>query len=246
MVMDTSSARHIGSQARELLDAGQPEAAFDLIEPLLSQRIAFRLLDVIARQVGGAEFIQLDPFLDLVAGGRSIDGWALIGTSLRSHLADDMPGAMKRCQDYIILGDVWYACDSLGERLPGPALVEFLDPALLVLEAWRVDKNYWVRRAVGVAVHWWAKRAHGDPAKLDSASQLLSLLAPMLDERHPDAAGGVGWGLKTLGRYYPDLLADWLAGELVIKGQPARAVVLRKAIKYLPPDLRWRVLGEQE
>lgn len=233
----------MGVQTRDLLVAGEPDAARCLIEPLLSQRIPFRLLDVIARQVGAAEFTYLDPYLDQIAGGRSIGGWVLIGTSLQAHLSDDLHGAIRRCRDYIIQGDVWYACDSLGERLPGPALVEDIYPALSELEAWRVDANFWSRRAVGVAVHWWAKRAHGDPAKLADARQLLAFLAPMLEERQPDAAGGVGWGLKTLGRYYPDLLADWLAGQLILNGQPARAVVLRKATKYLPPELRLRVLG---
>lgn len=30
-----------------------------------------------------------------------------------------------------------------------------------------------------------------------------------------DAVKGMGWGLKTLGRHYPDLVADWLGQQFV-------------------------------
>ena len=32
----------------------------------------------------------------------------------------------------------------------------------------------------------------------------------MFEEWEMDAVKGVGWGLKTLGKHYPDLVADWL------------------------------------
>jgi hypothetical protein len=47
----------------------------------------------------------------------------------------------------------------------------------------------------------------------------------------------VGWGLKTLGRYYPDLMADWLAQQV---GRRHRALMLRKALTYLSDAQRAR------
>jgi hypothetical protein len=56
-----------------------------------------------------------------------------------------------------------------------------------------------------------------------------------------DAVKGIGWGLKTLGRHYPRLVADWLVDRLA-EGGRHRALVLRKALTYLPDDERERVV----
>jgi hypothetical protein len=45
--------------------------------------------------------------------------------------------------------------------------------ALALLAPWRDDANRWVRRTVGVAVHFWAKRAHGDPKHARQVKTLL-------------------------------------------------------------------------
>jgi hypothetical protein len=71
---------------------------------------------------------------------------------------------------------------------------------------------------------------------------LLAFLAPMFDEWEMAAVKGVGWGLKTLGRHYPDLVADWLADEIVPGGRRHRALMLRKALTYLSEAQRQRIL----
>jgi len=58
-----------------------------------------------------------------------------------------------------------------------------------------------------------------------------------------DVVKGVGWGLKTLGRYYPDLVADWLAQQVVHRQQRYRTLMLRKALTYLPDEQRARATG---
>jgi hypothetical protein len=55
-----------------------------------------------------------------------------------------------------------------------------------------------------------------------------------------DAVKGVGWGLKTLGRYYPDLVAEWLPRQVIRRH---RALMLRKALTYLSDEQRTRVTG---
>ena len=52
------------------------------------------------------------------------------------------------------------------------------------------------------------------------------------------AVKGVGWGLKTMGRNYPDLVADWLLGQV---GHRHRAHLLRKAMKGLSEEQRVRI-----
>jgi hypothetical protein len=138
---------------------------------------------------------------------------------------------------------VWYATDILGERVPGPALVSNFEAALPLLAPWRQDANHWIRRTVGVAAHFWAKRARGAPEYIPQAQNLLAFLAPMFEERDVDAVKGVGWGLKTLGKYYPDVLTDWLAQQAADR-RPHRALMLRKALTFLPPAQQARVLGQ--
>jgi hypothetical protein len=69
---------------------------------------------------------------------------------------------------------------------------------------------------------------------------LLTFLEPMYEEWEMDVVNGVGWGLKTVGRYYPLLLAEWLARRA---GRRHRAVMLRKALTHLPAELRDRILN---
>jgi len=46
-----------------------------------------------------------------------------------------------------------------------------------------------------------------------------------------------------MGRYYPELVADWLVQQA---GRPHRALMLRKATTYLPSELRQRVTEIQQ
>jgi hypothetical protein len=64
----------------------------------------------------------------------------------------------------------------------------------------------------------------------------------MFGEWDMDAVKGVGWGLKTLGKHYPDLLTQWLE-EASPQRHRHRALMLRKALTYLAPEQRARALG---
>jgi len=75
------------------------------------------------------------------------------------------------------------------------------------------------------------------------AKELLALLEPMFEEKDEDAIKGIGWGLKTLGKYYPDLLTDWLAQQVIHRQRRPRALMLRKALINLPARQRARVTG---
>lgn len=147
-----------------------------------------------------------------------------------------MTGVFARSHSYVITADICYAADIFGERVPGPALVADFDPALVLLSAWQSDPNRWVRRMVGVAVHFWAKRSRGAPELAPQAQALLDLLDPMFEEWEMAAAKGVGWGLKTLGRHYPELVTDWLVEQVAVRQRCHRAIMLRKATTYLLAD----------
>lgn len=240
-------ADELGARVAALVGEGQAEQAQSLLAPTLQQRTPFRLLDRVGRALGtGPERIEgwslwLHPFLDRVVAEGTMGGWVVAGSALGAQLDHDLPGALARCRAYVVAGDAWYVADILGERIPGPALVAEFDAALGTLAPWREDANRWVRRAVGVAAHFWAKRSRGAPDLLPQAERLLAFLSPMFEEWEMDAAKGVGWGLKTLGKHYPDLVAGWLVEQVVRCERHPRAVTLRKAITYLPDEQRARL-----
>jgi 3-methyladenine DNA glycosylase AlkD len=182
----------------------------------------------------------VNAFLERVAAGRTEGGWVVIGCALQKQLDRDFAGAFEHCRRWIIAGDVWYTADILGERVPGPALVTDLERSLAYLAPWREDANRWVRRAVGVAAHFWAKRSQGAAELRPRAQALLELLEPMFGEWEMDAAKGIGWGLKTMGKHYPDQVADWLRKDVVPHQRRHRALVLRKALTYLTEAQRDR------
>lgn len=55
----------------------------------------------------------------------------------------------------------------------------------------------------------------------------------MFCEWNMDAAKGIGWGIKTLGKYYPQLVTAWLVDLLRNPQLHYRALMLRKATTYL-------------
>jgi 3-methyladenine DNA glycosylase AlkD len=162
---------------------------------------------------------------------------------LEQMLDHDLEGAFARCREFIIAADVWYATDIMGEGVTGQALVGHFQPALDLLSPWREDANPWVRRAVGVSVHLWAKRSRGAAELTPQAGTLLKLLEPMFGEWDMMVVKGVGWGLKTLGRHYPDLVANWLAKDVHPGQRRHRALMLRKALTYLSDEQRTRATG---
>ena len=218
-------------------------AAYALLAPVLAERTPFPMLGYIGEAVGAGPLPTVNRFLDRVAAARTEGGWVVIGSALGRQLERGLAGVFSRCHTFIIAGDAWYAADILGERVPGPALIAHWPPALNLLASWRQDANRWVRRAVGVAVHFWAKRSRGAPGYVSQAKELLALLEPMFEEKDADAVKGIGWGLKTLGKYYPDVLTDWLAHQVIQLQRRPRALMLRKALTYLSEEQRARAMG---
>ena len=240
MKIRTREARELGKRIALFVQDRQVAQAHALLSPVLVERTPFRMLDLIGAAVGAGPPEAVNPFLEHVAAARTEGGWVLIASALRKQLGRDPGGTFARCRAFIVAADVWYATDILGERVPGPALVTDFEPALALLAPWRQDPNRWVRRAVGVSVHFWAKRSRGAAELTAQAEALLASLEPMFEEWDMDAVKGVGWGLKTLGRHYPDLVADWLARQVVQRQRRHRALMLRKAFKFLSDEQRAR------
>lgn len=241
--MNSRQADKLGKQVASLVQTGPPEAAYALLSPILARRTPFRLLGRIGEAVGAGPLPAVNAFLEQIAAAKIEGGWVVIGTALGRQLTRDPAGAFARCRAFVIAADIWYGADILGERVPGPALVADFRPSLGLLSPWREDENRWLRRTIGVTVHFWAKRSRGAAEHTAQAEALLAFLEPMFEEWDMDAAKGVGWGLKTLGRYYPDSVADWLAQQVVQRRRRHRALMLRKALTHLSDEQRARATG---
>jgi 3-methyladenine DNA glycosylase AlkD len=239
--LKTAEAREAGRRIAALVGEGQVDEAYALLSSILSERTPFAMLRYIGAPVAAAgSQVSIDRFLDLIAAAKTEGGWVVIQSTLAQMLGRDLAGAFARCRAYVVAADVWYAADTLGEGVVGQALVSHFRPALELLDPWRKDEDAWVRRAVGTGVHYWAKRSRGAAELLPQAGMLLAFLEPMFGERDIRAVKGVGWGLKTMGRIYPDLMAEWLPGQV---GRRHRSLMLRKAMKGLSEEQREWVMA---
>lgn len=233
--------KETGSEVAARIERGELEEAYALLPPILAQRNPFPSLELIGQAVGQCPAPVVLPLLEHIAADRTEGGWVVIGSALRQLLVRDLPLSLERCRSFITIADIWYGSDILAERVPGPALVTRFEVALRCLVPWMADENRWVRRAAGVAVHFWAKRSRGALELTGQAQRLLESLEPLLEERNTDAVKGIGWGLKTLGRYYPAITGRWLEEQVVRRQRRCRRLMLRKALTYLPESLRQRL-----
>jgi 3-methyladenine DNA glycosylase AlkD len=235
--MNSRDADALASRILRHIAERHPKKGHALLAPILAEKTPFRLLDRIGARIGEGRPRDVNPFLERIARGKAVGAWPLVGSALAAQLDRDVRGALRRCRAFIIQGDIWYAADTLAERVPGAALVADFSRALPTLKPWRTDPNRWVRKSCGVAVHLWAKRSRGESRHLPKVKKLLAFLAPMFCEEDLDAVKGVGWALKTLGRYYPEALSPWLARQ-VGRARSFRPLMLRKAVTYLPAKYR--------
>lgn len=240
MVINSAiEARNLGRQLALKAAFSQPADFYALLAPVLAERTPFRFLDLIGEALAQHPASKLDPFLAEIAAHATIGGWTVIASALRARIPVDLAGVLDRTRGFIIQADTWYACDCFGERVLGQALVDQFEPVLQLLSRWRVDENRWVRRSVGVAGHFWGKRTKGALEYLPQAGELLNFYKPMLEEPQLDAAKGVGWALKTFGRYYPHILTKFLKDNRI---GSITAVIRRKALKFLPEDKKAQLM----
>ncbi|MGB7539683.1 MAG: DNA alkylation repair protein [Anaerolineales bacterium] len=239
-MMNTKDADALGIELAGLVKAGRFAQTSAALAPVLSSKTPFRLLDRIGARIGEGPLQETNAFLETIARKKAMGAWPLIGSALAAQFGKDPDGALMRCRAFIIQADVWYAADTLAERVAGEALVADFNRALAILKDWRSDPDRWVRKSAGVAIHLWTKRSRGEKRHLPKVNRLLAFLAPVFSEEDLDAVKGIGWALKTLGRYYPDTVAPWLVRQAG-RARSVRPLMLRKATTYLSPAQRNKV-----
>jgi 3-methyladenine DNA glycosylase AlkD len=236
--MKTREAQVLGQQIASSLQNDHLHEAYSNLAPVLAERTPFAMLRRIGAEIGDPPTPKLDGFLDRISKDKTEGGWVVIAGILATRLDQDLSGSLARGRRYIIESNVWYAADTIGEWVVGQAFVSHFHPTLTQITLWQSDPNRWVRRAIGTSVHFWAKRSKGDGELSPQAEALLELLEPLFEERDMSALKGVAWGLKTLGRYYPELLTNWLVRQVVQLERPHRVLMLRKALTFLGEEQR--------
>lgn len=211
---------------------GNINEAFQTLKPFLDKKCSFPKLDLLGREIGEAGVNQPDKFFeafDMIVDYKAMGGSVVVGQAMVPFLENRFEKAMQKNREYIVKGNKWYVCNIIGERSLGQALVNYFDKSLPWLEQFLKDENNWVKRSVGVAIHFFSKKVLDEPAK---TQKLLSLIEPYVEEKQVDVVKGIGWGLKTIGKHHPRILTEFLKKQLKAKKKLSKLIV-RKAVTYL-------------
>jgi 3-methyladenine DNA glycosylase AlkD len=231
MTPSMRDADAVASKAEALIREGDLEEACGILDALAFGRTKFPIQDRVGTRLGQASLEQAAflEALDRMISRGSVGYYVTVGSALAQRLGSKMATCLEKTAEYIVIGENWAKCDSIAERVWGQALVCNFPRAYKYLERMKDHDNRWIRRAVGVAVHYFAKRKPTATAEL---RKLLVLLATELGERDYDAIKGIGWGLKTIGKYQPELLTKFL--KSAVKRVHPTKLMLKKATTYLP------------
>jgi len=239
MTPSMEDADAIASKAEALIREGDLEKTCGVLDPLAFGRTKFPILDRVGTRLGQASLKEAAflEALDRMISHGSVRYYVIVGSALAQRLGSNMATCLEKTAEYVVIGENWAKCDSIAERVWGEALVRNFPRAYKYLARIRDHDNRWIRRAIGVAVRYFTKRRPTATAEL---RMLLVLLAPRLGERDYDAIKGIGWGLKTIGKYHPKLLTKFLENH--VKRVHPTKLMLKKATTYLSARTRQRLV----
>jgi 3-methyladenine DNA glycosylase AlkD len=235
-------ARNIAERCVEAINQKDHEAFWTVLNPVLDAKVPFPLLDEMGRMLGKAGRLDSQKYFGVfneIVATDKMGGYVIVGQALAAFLEPELEEAIRKAAEIVAEGRKWYVCDIVGERALGQALVAHFESAAPVLERMTVLEDQGVRRSIGVAVHFFAKRR---PEDVERMKRLLSLLSLLVEDKRVFVVKGVGWGLKTIGRHQPKLVEDYL--KETIKTKRISKLMLRKATAYLDEGTK-RKLAER-
>ncbi len=238
--MNRQQAREAAKKCVESINRNDMKALWEVLDPILDVKVPFPLLDEMGKILGEAGNFSpskyLEVFDEIFAKGK-MGGYVILGQALGRFLDVEFETSLSKAKEYIAKGAEWYVCDIIGERVLGPALVNYFEKTLPYLEGLTREEDRWVRRSIGVAVHFFAKKR---PKDKDGMRKLLALSSLLIEDHRKDVVKGVGWGLKTIGRHQPRLMEEYL--QEVLKSKRVSKLTLRKATTYLDEKVKENLL----
>jgi len=238
--LSRQQAREAAKKCVESINRNNMKALWEVLNPILDAKVPFPLLDEMGKILGEAGKFSLPKYLEvfdeIFARGR-MGGYVILGQALGRLLDVEFEASLSKAREYIAKGAEWYVCDIIGERVLGPALVNHFERALPYLEGLTREEDRWVRRSIGVAVHFFAKER---PKDQERVRKLLALSSLLIEDHRRDVVKGVGWGLKTIGKYQPRLIEEYL--QEALKSKRLSKLMLRKASTYLDEKVKENLL----
>lgn len=231
--LSNKDIRELAAKSVSSLLDSSPEILLESLKPILNSKCSFYKLDLLGELIGYELKEDLDKLIngfDALIKYNKMGSYVICSKGLTQLLPNNLGLVMEKSRDYIIFGDTWYVCDIVGERSIGQSLVDYFDLTLPWIKKFLDDKNKWIKRSAGVSMHFFTKRTKNEKEK---TILLLNTLEPYIEEKNIDIVKGIGWGLKTIGRYYPELLTSFMQEQLSKKRKISR-VIIRKSLTYLP------------
>ena len=130
----------------------------------------------------------------------------------------------------------WSICDWFCVKVLGPLVEQQGEPCARAISEWREAESVWQRRASVVAFANLASK--GDQDFAGFTEMMLNGCSRLLESQERFAQTGVGWVLRELSRSDQGRVIGFVEANLDRFSREA----LKNAIKYLPPDVKERLL----
>lgn len=173
---------------------------------ILKKKIKFPLLEY-----ASLELVKIIPgknqteITDKIVQLDEIGSYVLAGKILQSRITEHYSESFSKACEYIILGDKWYVCDIIGERVMGHGLLTQPEKTIPVLKKLALNENKWIVRSVGVAAHYAAKKS----LPQEYCDRVFTLLLSHANTTDFHTKKGIGWGAKTIAKFHPDIIKKY-------------------------------------
>ncbi|EMJ95525.1 DNA alkylation repair protein [Leptospira alstonii] len=200
------SKKEIKSVLAYLWDFPEADESFPVSKiesDLLLKKVKFPLLEFVGKELYSKipEKKQIS-FTDQIINLRHMGGYVIAAIILQLRLENHFEQSLEKAVDYIVLGNEWYVCDIIGERVMGYFLLKQPERTLPVLKIHLDHKNVWVARSVGVAAHYAVKKGLGKKY----VEETFRLLLTKADTKDFHTKKGIGWAFKTVSKFHPDII----------------------------------------
>lgn len=233
--------RLLAKKTVDFILADNNKFALQTLKPILDAKCPFPKLDLLGMEIGKAGINQpiiFFKFFDETINYKTIGSFVIVGKAMIYFLKNNFDEVIKKSHEYIIKGDEWYYSDIIGHRTLGQALVDYFEKTLPFLDKFLQDKNKWIRKSVGIAIHCFSHEVLDKPEKI---KKLLELIKPYIKDKQTEVVKGIGWGLKTIGKYYPDILVEFLRKQIKAKKKISK-LMIKKALTYLNIEQKKKIL----
>jgi 3-methyladenine DNA glycosylase AlkD len=204
--------------------SGDTTHFYQILDQSLSSKIKFPKLEDLA--VLMHDFLnekEVEMLIQKVIELDHIGSYPFCGKLIQLRIEKNIKHAFKMAAWCIHKGNVWYACDTISERVYGFALLKDFKNAYPLVTQLSQSENFWDRRGVGVATHLAVK--WGLPK--EESAQLLDLALKHKSATNHEEKTGIGWGMKTITKFFPEMVKE----KKVIESENLPAWMLTKVKK---------------